>query len=97
MRNTNAVTETMNIQLRQTKFRYWRGSNVRSAGSVSTLLGILNPTFIIGSVIPEWCSDEFPTAPWALLAADRIWQYRWVHMLNCRLGRHCRPLDICTS
>ena len=41
MRNTNAVTETMNIQLRQTKFRYWRRSNVRSGGSVSTLLGIL--------------------------------------------------------
>ena len=36
----------MNIQLRQTKFRYWRRSNVRSAGSASTLVGILNPTFI---------------------------------------------------
>ena len=46
MRNTNAVTETMNIQLRQTKFRYWRRSNVRSAGSASILLGILYPMFI---------------------------------------------------
>ena len=37
----------MNIQLRQTKFRYWRRSIVRSGGSVSIfLLGILYPMFI---------------------------------------------------
>src|SRR5262245_21036937 len=37
----------MNIQCRQTKCIYWRTSNVRSAGSASTALGILNPTFIV--------------------------------------------------
>jgi hypothetical protein len=35
-RNTNAGDNE--FQLRQTKFRYWRRSNPRSSGSVSTLL-----------------------------------------------------------
>src|SRR6516162_2555198 len=46
MMNARAVTETMNIQWRQQKFTYWRKSNVRSGGSVSTLVGTLNATFI---------------------------------------------------
>src|SRR6516225_6572284 len=46
MMNARAVTETMNIQWRQRNLRYWRKSNVSSGGSVSTLVGTLNPTFI---------------------------------------------------
>jgi len=46
MMNARPVTEPMNIQWRQRKLRYWRKSNVRSGGSVSTLVGTLNPAFI---------------------------------------------------
>src|SRR5262245_24518688 len=52
----NAVTETMNIQLRQTKFTYWRKSNVRSGGPASIFsLEILYPMFIDWH--PLWASD----------------------------------------
>jgi hypothetical protein len=46
MINTSAVTEPINIQWRQRKLTYVRRLNVRARSSVSTLLGILSPTFI---------------------------------------------------
>jgi hypothetical protein len=46
MINTSAVTEPMNIQWRQRKLAYCRRLDVLFGSSVSTLLGILSPTFI---------------------------------------------------
>src|SRR5262249_52405454 len=67
----------MNSQLRQAKFRYSRGLNARSvssAGSVPTLLGILKPTFIYGSIIPKTVTaDEHSVChPPARSAADLL-------------------------
>src|SRR5262245_35482425 len=68
----------MNSQLRQAKFRYSRRLNVRSvssAVSVSTLLGILKPTFIYGSIMPNnsATADEHPVCrPPARSGADLL-------------------------
>jgi hypothetical protein len=53
MSNANTETDVINIQYRDAKFRYWRKSAAGPGDWVSTFLGILNPTFMVGTRYPK--------------------------------------------